>query len=135
MRQNVRNGNEMKVCILNGKFSKPFLPYTPVGPQNTGSRHLLLSGGNLEDSSVIKLPADIDHWISPKKMAGSPPDCCTAKPTSQKAPPSTQNLSPNFQCFPCLFIYVLFSASLLNIIRQPKPIRHLREAANGTNRA
>lgn len=117
----------MKVYILDGEISKPSsIPL--FGSQLTGSQHFCFSGGNLEDSSLIKLSSDTDFGDPLRKIAGSLPDCCTVKPTNQKAPPCTYH-----QYF-VLYLFIYFSTSLLNMIRQPKPIRHLNKSANGTSK-
>lgn len=78
MRQNVRNmGSEVKIYILNGKFSNP-LPL--FGSPNTGSQYFYLSGRHLEDSSSMNLATDLTIGDSLRKIAG----CYTVKPTSQK---------------------------------------------------
>lgn len=53
--------NDVKVCMLDSEFSKPS-SILLLGSQNTGSQHVYFSGRNLEDSSLIKLSANTDHW-------------------------------------------------------------------------
>ena len=67
------------------------------------------------------------HWRSPKKNSWVP----TWLLYSQ----AHQSKSPTLHTALIISILVLyFSTSLLNMIRQPKPIRHLKKSANGTSR-
>lgn len=72
-------------------------------------------------SSLIKLSADTDHWRSLRTTAGSPPDCHTGKPTSQK-PRLHRALITRILVLAYFFthVFIYFSASILNMIRQPK---------------